>query len=123
MIKIKTNLINIYNKYVNINKNEKQIKVLKKGIKLFTNIIYITILYLYMPETFVNNSNLDDKDKMLFMACFIIFSGVMSYVLQNYQWKPPGSSSDTDIAYNIDINNIEATGWKRTLIRIFLAIR
>jgi hypothetical protein len=85
MIKIKTNLINIYNKYVNINKNEKQIKVLKKGIKLFTNIIYITILYLYMPETFVNNSNLDDKDKMLFMACFIIFSGVMSYVLQNYQ--------------------------------------
>lgn len=85
MVKIKTNLINIYKKYAKINNNEKQIKLLKKGIKLFTNIIYILILYIYLPETFLNNSNLDDKDKILFMACFIIFSGVMSYVLQNYQ--------------------------------------
>jgi len=82
---IKTLLINIYKKNENINNNNKTIKVFKKGIKLVVNIIYILILYIYIPEAFLNHSNLDDKDKMLFMACFIIFSGVMSYVLQNYQ--------------------------------------
>ena len=118
---IETALINICKKFEHT--NIQTIKVFKKGIKLILNIIYIVILYIYMPEAFLNHSNLDDKDKMLFMACFIIFSGVMSYILQNYQWKPPGAANDSDIAYNIDINNIEATGWKRTLIRIFLAIR
>lgn len=102
---MKKSMLNIYNEYKKLNNNK--IYILKKYIKLFKNIIYILILYLYMPELFITNLD-EDKDKMLFMACFIIFSGVMSYILQNYQCKPPGSESD--IAYNIDINNIEATG-------------
>lgn len=106
-IKIKNIFINMYKKNENLSANK--ILVFKKCIKLFKNIIYILILYLYMPEMFINHSNVDeDKDKMLFMACFIVFSGIMSYILQNYQCKPPGSESE--IAYNIDVNNIEATG-------------
>ena len=121
MVKIKS-FINIYKEY-KVAKNTSKFKLLKKFLKLFHHIIYILILYIYMPEMFINQSNLDDKDKMVFMACFIIFSGIMSYILQNYQCKPPGSVNESDISYNIDINNMEATGWKRTLIRILLALR
>ena len=103
---MKQKFINIYKKYENLSNTKMQ--VLKKCIKLFKNIIYILILYIYMPEMFINHSNIDnDNDKMLFMACFIIFSGVMSYILQNYQCKPPGT--EPDIPYNIDTNNIEST--------------
>ena len=105
---MKKKFINIYKKYENLSNTKMQ--VLKKCIKLFKNIIYILILYIYMPEIFINNSNINnDNDKMLFMACFVIFSGIMSYILQNYQCKPPESASN--IAYNIDdVNNIEVTG-------------
>ncbi len=127
MIKIKFFLITFYIKLKLLSLTPKM-DLLKKCIKILTNLLYILILYIYMPDMLIQNSNIDDenKDKMLFMACFIIFSGIMSYVLQNYQWKPPGSMSDSDIVSNIDINNMEpagATGWKRTLLRILLAFR
>jgi hypothetical protein len=86
MIKIKFFLITFYIKLKLLSLTPKM-DLLKKCIKILTNLLYILILYIYMPDMLIQNSNIDDenKDKMLFMACFIIFSGIMSYVLQNYQ--------------------------------------
>lgn len=117
MKKIKFFLISIKLKYNKI----KHLNIVIKSLKLLQNIIFTLVLYIYMPEMSISNTNLNENDKMILMACFVVVSGIMSYVLQNYQWKPPGSESD--IIYNIDTHTIEATGWKRTLWRIFLAIR
>jgi hypothetical protein len=106
MIKIKNFLIKFYIKYKLLSETSK--KIFKKCIKLLTNVLYILILYIYMPDMLINNANMDDNDKMLFMACFIIFSTVMSYILQNYQCKPPESINDS--GYNVDINTIETEG-------------
>lgn len=98
-----------------------KLKILKIFFKLLHNIIFSLIIYIYMPDMYISNTNLNENDKMIIMACFVVFSGIMSYILNNYQWKPPGSESD--IVYNIDINSIGVTGWKRTLLRILLAFR
>lgn len=113
----------MYKEYKELNNSK--IYLLKKCIKLIKNIIYISILYIYMPEMFINNLNEDDnRDKMVFMACFIVFSGIMSYILQNYQCKPPGS--ETNLPYHIDVVSPvggQPTGLKLIILRILLAIR
>lgn len=123
MIKIKLFIINIYIKYKLLSTTPK-IDVLKKGIKLFQNLLYILIIYIYIPEMLIHNhndpntNNANDNDKIIFMACFIFFSAVMSYVIQNYQIKPPGTpppqlpqfSPFNESAYNIDTNSIGGYG-------------
>jgi hypothetical protein len=116
-----SNIINFINKYNNI--SLQKLHVLKKGIKFFKNIFFTLIIYIYMPELFLNTTNLNDNDKMILMACFVVFSGIMSYIIQNYQWKPPGSESG--IIYDLESHPIQTTGtgWKNLLWRILMALR
>lgn len=125
MIKLKFFLIVNYKKYQDLNKTSK-ILVLKKGIKCLQNLFYILIIYYYLPEEFLYQLNLDDNEKMILMAFFVVVSSVMSYILQNYQCKPPGTYSAYDNAQNIDIYNhpsyVGAPSWKQLLIRILWAM-
>ena len=81
MKKIKFFLICIKSKYNKIS----NLYIFKKSLKLFQNIIFTLVFYLYMPDMSISNTNLNENDKMILMACFVVFSGIMSYVLQNYQ--------------------------------------
>lgn len=125
MIKLKTFLIDNYKKYQSLNKTSKML-VFKKSLKCIQHLFYILILFIYMPETFSYQTNLDNNDKMILMACFVIFSSVMSYILQNYQCKPPGTYSAYDNIQHIDIYNhpsyVGAPSWKQLLIRILWAM-
>jgi hypothetical protein len=85
--------------------NNDKIKVLKKSIKLFQNIMYILVLYIYMPEIvihYLNDNDNDDNDKILFMFCFVVFSSIMSYILQNYQCKPPETLNESNMSYTLN---------------------
>lgn len=127
MVKLKTLLISHYKEFQELKKTSKFL-VLKKCIKLIQSIFYILIISMFMPETLFYETNLDQNDKMMLMVCFVIFSSVMSYILQNYQCKPPGTYSayDNIQQQHIDIYNhpsyVGAPSWKQLLIRILWAM-
>lgn len=111
---------NIFNKLINL--------INKYNLRFLKKIIVSLLLYFYAPDTLMYNTNLSENEKMFLMGSFIVFSGIMSYILKNYQWKAPGTESDSVIYQNItSMNDLPApagiVGWKLTLWRILLSLR
>jgi hypothetical protein len=81
IIKLYTNLKQKYNEIKNM-------QVLKKSFKLIKDIMYLVILYFYMPDAFIHSLNiLDDQtiNKYIFRTIVIAIISAMFYNVKKHQ--------------------------------------
>lgn len=115
MKKIKIKIIKVFIIIKQQYKKIKNLSIIKFFLNYIKRFIFSLILYLFMPETFMNSTNFNENDKMLFMAFFVVFSFVISYTLQNYECKPGVYTNPSIHSWNSWL------GWKSLLIRIISA--